>query len=194
MNTKLRTNIVLVMLALSALFLLGFDTFQSSWRKAHVSKGPSPFESSSIVHKDATSPLIEGVPKRLKIPSVNIDIAVIDGFYNDKLKSWTLTNDKAQYATITPKANNLSGNTFIYGHDTARVFASLFKLSEGAKAEVETDSGHTFVYTYQSAYETDPYDDSLFKYEGPSILTLQTCSGLWYQNRMLFTFNFSEAK
>lgn len=139
-------------------------------------------------------PLIQGKPIRIVIPTLSIDLTVIDGFYNTKSKSWTLSSEKAQYATLTPYANNKQGNTFIYGHNNKKVFARLNKIQSGDKVTVYTDSGHMFTYIFKSALETNPYDDSLFHYIGPPILTLQTCSGLWYQNRQLFTFALSEAR
>lgn len=134
-------------------------------------------------------PLIQGKPVTIEIPSLGLNLPVIDGYYNTSEKTWTLTSDKAQYATLTPYANNHAGNTFIYGHNRKEVFSSLLRLPAESVAIITTDNGHKFTYKYRSSIETSPYDDSLFDYQGAPILTLQTCSGLWYQNRKLFTFD-----
>lgn len=132
---------------------------------------------------------IAGKPARIEVPSLGIDLQVINGYYNSGDQSWTLTNDKAQYATMTPQANNISGNTFIYAHRLPGVFANLANIKPGEMVKIHTENGHMFEYTFRSAYETSPTDSSLFQYQGPPILTLQTCSGLWDQNRTLFTFD-----
>ena len=93
---------------------------------------------------------------------------------------------------MTPYANNREGNTFIYGHSLPAVFKKLTKLKPGAEAFVYTNNNHVFKYILTSTYVTNPSDNSLFKYQGPPILTLQTCTGLWYQNRTMFGFSFKE--
>jgi hypothetical protein len=39
-----------------------------------------------------------------------------------------------------------------------------------------------------------PTDATLFEYKGKPILTIQTCSGVWYQNRQLFTFDLERTE
>lgn len=142
-------------------------------------------------HSNQPAPVqrIEGKPVTMQIPSLNIDLPVANGYYNTSSKTWTLSNDKAHFATITPEPNNQAGNTFIYGHNRKQVFASLNKIKPGAEVTIKTDNNHVFTYKFVSSYETNPNDDRLFKYQGAPILTLQTCSGLWYQNRQLFRFD-----
>lgn len=167
------------------------------WRSTRVERvSASPF---SVVASTAATPkpqekLISGQPVRIQIPSLHIDLKVVDGYYNSTNKTWTLTRDMAQHATMTPQPNNKEGNTFIYAHNRPGVFQALSKLKVGDQVIVTTGNGHTFTYTFRSAYETNPTDTSLFTYEGAPILTLQTCSGIWYQNRQLFTFDLMEAQ
>ena len=94
------------------------------------------------------------------------------------------------YAVNTPLANNREGNTFIYGHNRKDVFRKLSGVKAGDEAVITTDNGHTFVYRFKAAYETNPNDATVFQYQGPSILTVQTCSGMRFENRQLFTFTF----
>ena len=138
---------------------------------------------------DAT-PLISGKPVRIKIDAVKIDLPVADGTYNPTTKKWSLSTTHAHYAVMTPVANNKEGNTFIYGHNRRSVFAALTKLTPGDTAIIETDNGQTFHYILRHIQDVDPADVSLFQYQGKPILTLQTCSGSWYENRRLFTFDF----
>lgn len=137
-------------------------------------------------------PTIAGKPVRIIVPARNIALPVIDGYYNQKTGDWTLTNDKAQFATVTSLANNKAGSTLIYGHDTSRVFKRLEQLQPGDEAQVVTDDGHVFVYRYRSGVDVKPTDTSILHYSGPAVLTLQTCSGSWSQNRKLMTFDFVE--
>ena len=149
-----------------------------------------------VAQPSATRPTpspLSGNARRLIIPSVNIDIAVVDGYYNQDSRTWTLTSDKAQFATPTRKPNNESGGTFIYGHNNRKVFSRLPDIKIGAMASIQTDNGHTFTYRYEKVDVVNPSDSGILAYTGPPILTVQTCTGFWYQNRSLFTFVLVEA-
>lgn len=137
---------------------------------------------------------IYGKPVRLDLPSLGLSLQVIDGYFNSQTKTWTLTTNKVQYATITPEPNNAAGNTFIYGHYRRNVFANLYKIAVGDVAVIRTSNDHLFTYRFRSSRITSPNDVALFSYQGPPILTLQTCTGLFYQNRQLFTFDLIGAK
>lgn len=164
-------------------------------RASNLSQNDQPIAPpASAVQWVATSPaVITGSPVNLTLPSLHLSLSVISGVYDPISKSWTLTNNKVQYATITPPPNNANGNTFIYGHALWNLFASLPSIKPGAQAVITTDNGHTFTYTFVSSRVTDPSDTSLFNYTGAPILTLQTCTGLFYQYRQLFTFRLDKA-
>jgi sortase (surface protein transpeptidase) len=161
--------------------------------------------SNSLVHTQPVAPVtanvwsakpdtISGTPVELQLPSLGLDLQVINGAYNPTTKTWTLTSDKVQYAVITPPPNNTSGDTFIYGHYRSGVLATLHTIKPGAQAVVVTANGHTFTYTFTGSRVTDPSDTSVFSYQGAPILTIQTCTGLFFQNRQLFTFSLSGVK
>ena len=133
---------------------------------------------------------IQGNPVSISLPSLGLSIPIINGYYNAHTGGWTLTTDSVQYATITPPPNNASGNTFLYGHYRTGVFATLHTIKPGSLVTVKTDNGHVFTYVFASSRVTDPNDDSVFNYQGPPILTIQTCTGLFFQYREFFTFNF----
>lgn len=140
--------------------------------------------------KKTTKPLITGNPVGINIPSVGINIPVINGYYYPNTKTWTLSLDKAQFATPTAKPNNLTGNTFIYGHYRVGVFYTLPRIQPGAEAQITTDNGYVFTYRFYRTYATQPTDNSVLTYQGPPMLTLQTCSGTWYQNRQMYLFSY----
>jgi len=143
------------------------------------------------ITQQITSPdMITGHPVNLSIPGAKINVRVIDGEYNQKTKQWTLTTNKAQFATISSPPNNIGGNTYIYGHYRPEVFAYLHIIKPGSEAYVTTDNGYVFTYRYRELKTVNPADSSVFAYKGPPIMTLQTCSGAWFQNRQQYTFDF----
>jgi LPXTG-site transpeptidase (sortase) family protein len=133
--------------------------------------------------------LVSGKPENLTIKSVGVNLEVEDGVYDPVSQNWTLSPDKAHFALMTAEANNMVGNTFMYGHNNRKVFASLDKISVGDEARIKS-SDKTFVYKFTRSREVVPEDVSVFEYKGKSILTIQTCSGSWYEKRKLFTFEF----
>ncbi|HSX31809.1 MAG TPA: sortase [Candidatus Saccharimonadales bacterium] len=174
--------------------LLGINQITQYWRSTHVPHvSASPFLGTAAA-APAPKQYIAGRPVQITIPSLGIDLPVIDGHYNAARQEWTLTGTKAQYAVMTALANNTAGNTFIYGHNKKGVFDTLNRIKLGDAVIVTTDNGHRFTYRFTGALETVPTDDSLFHYEGKPILTVQTCSGIWYQNRQLFTFDLERVE
>ncbi len=198
MKVKLRYRLSLGVLFIGASLLLGFDPLmhylQGRGQPLSPSSGTASQVQAAQVNATADVAPLQGKPSRLLIPRLGLDLQVADGTYNAKSKTWTLSKDKAHYALITALANNQAGNTFIYGHNRREVFANLSRLQPGDMVVVHTDNGHTFTYSFRSAYDTNPNDDSLFAYHGKPILTMQTCSGIWYQNRRLFTFDLVGAR
>ena len=134
--------------------------------------------------------IIKGTPVHLDIPSLQLSLVVADGNFNQNTGQWTLSLDKAHFANISAPVNTKMGNTLIYGHYRPEVFASLHRIKPDSEAIVTTDNGYRFIYHLQAIHETSPSDTSLFAYTGPPQLTIQTCSGAFFQNRQLFTFSF----
>ena len=141
-----------------------------------------------------TPTLITGKPVQINIPSLGITLAVQDGVFNEKSKTWTLSKDQAHYALPTVQPNNESGNTLIYGHYKKGVFASLHKITVGTEAQVITDNGYRFTYTFRQTQTVDPSNVDIFAYEGAPQLTVQTCSGTWMQNRQFYFFDFKSVE
>ncbi|HET7060393.1 MAG TPA: sortase [Candidatus Saccharimonadales bacterium] len=169
--------------------LLGSPHFIQQWQ----SDNSQPVFAAGAQANGAKKATISGMPSHISIPGVDISVDVEPGYYNKSSQAWTLSTTKAEYATITPEANNGGGNTFIYGHNRWAVFYKLLQAQPGDEAIVTTSNHHTFIYKMVGRRDTNPHDDSLFRYQGPPILTMQTCSGLWYQNRSLFVFNLVKA-
>jgi len=132
-----------------------------------------------------------GIPTRVVVSSVNIDLPVKMGSYNSADQTWTLDNQSAFYADRSVPANDSNGSTLIYGHARFGLFAKLPEIAEGATAEVYTDSGKIFSYTFASSRQVKPDDTSIFVNSGAPTLALQTCSGPFDIYRTLVSFNLS---
>lgn len=131
-----------------------------------------------------------GVPNRLVVQSVGVDLPVGLGSYDQATDSWTLSDDQAYYADTSVPVNNNNGTTLIYGHARDGLFGSLADLQVGARAAVYTNNGQAFYYQYQLKRDLDPTDTSIFTSDGPSVLVLQTCAGEWDSYRAMYTFQF----
>lgn len=129
------------------------------------------------------------MPVSLTIPDADIEISVLPGYYNERSKQWTLTNNNAHFAMMSKMPNGISGNTFIYGHNRSSVFSRLANVTSGSKVYITTESGQTYIYEYRERYSTDPNDQTVLYFDGPARLTLQTCSGAFFQNRTLYIFD-----
>lgn len=130
----------------------------------------------------------QGVPQRVLVPSVSIDLAVKPGSYEPENQTWTLDSVSAFYADRTVPANNRNGTTLLYGHGTSAVFGRIPEISEGAEAKVLTDTGLIFTYRFQSSRQVTPTDTSVLNSSGPPTLVLQTCSGPFDKYRTLVAF------
>lgn len=158
-----------------------------------------PFFQRYLINKEVkntkqiqTASTITGKPIKITIPIAGIDLTIINGDYNKTSKSWTLSPSKALFATVSSFPNNKEGNTLIYGHNTNAVFYSTYKLIYGDEAFIYTDSGHTFIYKLVNSEIVKPTDTLVFDYQGKPRLTLQTCNGLFSENRKLFYFDLEK--
>lgn len=143
-----------------------------------------------VQKKPAPPKTISGIPTRLTINSLGLDLAVKVGSFNQANVSWTLDDYNAYFADSSVPANNSNGVTLIYGHAREPVFSRLTALRPGARAVVTADNDVSFEYVYDSVREVLPTDVSLFTPEGSPRLILQTCSGPWDRYRSLYTFTY----
>ena len=190
---KLHRILLLIAIIATTTGLAGFAPLTYFWYENRTALAES--DSTPIVPAQEPVPdptRITGKPASLSIPSLGIDLRVADGAYNTETAAWTLSNDKAHFALPSTQPNNLEGNTFLYGHYRRTVFAQLHKISPGAEVHLTTDNGHRFIYAYRENSTVDPTNADIFAYEGPPQLTIQTCSGTWFQNRQLFFFDLKQ--
>ena len=149
------------------------------------------------VHVQPAAPKIveiSGVPTRITIPSRYVDLTVVPGVYDPSTDSWTLNGYLAQFATTSAPANNVGGETFIYGHNNDYVFGALRHAAPtaGDEAFVYTTNGHIFAYTFDNTWSVGPYDVGTLDYQGPPVLLIQTCTGSLNQYRTMYLFTFDK--
>ena len=192
MNLSIKLRILAIILIIASISLLApLIYFQYSYKSSNskaILAPPVNQIAAVTVHDNPST--ISGKPVRLMLASVAVDVSVSEGTYDPQTGNWSIENGKAFFAPQSAQPNNSANNTLIYGHAQKNVFSSLKKLTSGAEAIIETDTGYRFYYTYASSNIVSPDDVSVFLYQGPSRLTLQTCVGAFYQNRQLFYFNF----
>jgi len=149
-----------------------------------------PQTATGITRQPLDPASLSGQPVELRIDALHISNPVIDGFFNADQGQWTLTTDKVQFAALSIRPNDKQGLTFMYGHNRKEVFNRLPAITPGTIATIRTSNGHLFTYRFVSSQIVKPADASVFQYDGPPKLVLQTCTGLFYQNRQLFSFEF----
>lgn len=133
-----------------------------------------------------------GIPNRVVVESVGIDLPVKTGSYDAATKTWTLDEASAFYADRSVPINDSNGSTLIYAHARFGLFAKLPEITNGSTALVYTDSGKVFSYQFESSRQVTPDDTSIFVATGPPTLALQTCSGPFDVYRTLVLFRLKE--
>jgi hypothetical protein len=178
-------------------------TIAFAWYAIH----PTPafkLASATIIqkpHVPAASAIqvISGLPDRIVIPGSSwnglvVDLPVDPGYYDPTTGTWTLSGYRAQFAMFSSLANNIGGETYIYGHNNDYVFGALRHVTPavGSIALLYTTNGHIFSYTFVSASNVAPDVTSVLNYQGPPIMTIQTCTGSFNEVRTLYRYNFQK--
>lgn len=136
---------------------------------------------------------ITGVPARLSIARLGIELPIVNGFYDREHDDWTLTDDAAQFASMTSLPSNKQGNTFLYGHNTAAVLEPVKDLVPGDELTVTTTNGHVFTYVYTRDMTVTPDHTEIVT---PAALepqvTLMTCEGWLSDHRRVMYFKFEK--
>lgn len=151
-----------------------------------------------IKSPDTMQSQVSGKPARITIPSYGTDLVVDSGHYNVETKQWTLSDNRAHHADITPITNNRAGATFIYGHGTDAVFGKIgtHPPALGTTAQIHTDNGHSFTYSLSQIQNLTPENTDIFSKsrQGPPRLVIQTCTGAFSEWRTMFTFTLQDVQ
>lgn len=175
--------------------LLIVPIWQKNQAIAEAAEAGRKADSSLGASKAEAKPVISGVPTRIIIPRLGIDLSVIDGLYDASTEQWSVSSVAANYARNTPVANNKQDKTLIYGHRTSQIFGPTKNLLAGDKAYIYTSNGHLLKYSFSNTAVVTPIDITMFdKLKGEPGLVLMTCQGVWDQERRLMVFNLEQAK
>lgn len=146
----------------------------------------------AVEARKAPAPRV-GVPVRVEVPFVGINLQVLNGSYDEASQAWTLNDTDAFYADRTVPVNTSNGSTLVYGHATSAVFGRIGELAEGSTAIIYTANNFEFRYEFESSRQVTPDDATVFDINGPPTLVLQTCAGPFDVYRTFVTFRFVEA-
>lgn len=195
-NLNTSSKIAIVGLAMTVFGLIGIIPALYNNSSPALAASPTTTETATAaptqVTKEETPDSIKGHPVRVVASSVGVDMNVVDGFYSSATKEWTLNDDKAMFGTMTTEPNNKSGQTFIYGHATQRVFGKLLNMHVGDQVEVYTSNGYKFTYTLKETEVVTPQNTGILAYTGSPRLLLQTCVGTFSENRKFFILDFTK--
>jgi sortase (surface protein transpeptidase) len=144
--------------------------------------------------KQPQQSLVTGYPVSISIPgprpALDMNVNIIPGYYNASTGAWTLTTTDAQFVTFSAQPNNITGNTYIYGHYRPNIFAYLHLISPGTIATITTSNGYQFNYKFVYTYAVTPSQTAVLQTSKAPILTIQTCSGDFFQNRQMYIFSY----
>ncbi len=172
--------------------LVFFAIFSHSQSLQRLERSVSQLENKPTLPTSATN--LTGYPVQITLPEVQIDLPVGKGVYNNQKRQWVVSEDKADFATITAAPNNTRGITLIYAHRKKSLFGLTEKLKVGDKALIQTDNHLLFEYEYVSDQVVLPSDLSVFRAEATPKLVLLTCAGSWDSQRRLMFFKLNEVK
>lgn len=175
--------------------IMYFHYFDKSSAAASASSPTQIASQETAIQKaEHNKSLVTGFPALISIPGpradLDMNVSVIPGYYYKQSDTWTLRESSAMFATTSTQPNNLTGNTFIYGHYRPNVFAYMHLITPGTLATITTNNGYKFSYRYIKTYAVKPDQTSVLSYSLSPILTIQTCSGTFFQNRQIFVFNY----
>jgi hypothetical protein len=151
-------------------------------------------EINTAATKQPKQSLVTGYPVSISIPgprpALDMNVNIIPGYYNASTGAWTLTTTDAQFVTFSAEPNNITGNTYIYGHYRPNIFAYLHLISPGTVATITTSNGYQFNYKFVYTYAVTPSQTAVLATSKAPILTVQTCSGDFFQNRQMYIFSY----
>ncbi len=128
-----------------------------------------------------------GLPVRLKIPKINVDIALeYVGITSQGAVDVPKDPVNAAWFNLGPRPGEI-GNAVIDGHSGWKngirvAFDNLYKLQKGDRVYVEDDKGVVTSFVVRESKKYDPHADTADVFssnDGKSYLNLITCEGIW---------------
>jgi LPXTG-site transpeptidase (sortase) family protein len=189
-----RRTLITVAIALSAAMFTFFVL--TVFRMITISNSIPTIVNHTIMEKNVIK---VGLPKRLKIPAINVDAAInYVGLKSDGTMDIEKDPDNVAWYEFGPRPGD-EGSAVIAGHygwigDKGSVFNELHSLKKGDEISVIDEKGFTTTFVVQESREYIPEADAtdVFKSnDGKPHLNLITCEGIWenskntYSNRLV---------
>lgn len=125
--------------------------------------------------------LIDGVPIRIVIPKVSIDLPVKEAKIEDG--NWEVHEDAASFFNVSAKIGQ-EGNTVIYAHAKRHLFGPLKRIGKKDQVYVLTNSGWA-VYEVVKTETVPPTEVEVVYPTEEKTLTLYTCINFLDKDRLV---------
>ena len=142
---------------------------------------------------------IVGVPTRVTLPDIGIDLPAKKGSYNPAAQTWTLDKTHVFINTLTNPEGQLGELEnlpvpLLYGHNNASILAKTRDIKPGHTLTVVTDNGYVLEYRYLRDIVVAQEESWVLDYQGPEDLMLMTCTGVRYEVRRVMFFDLVESR
>lgn len=138
--------------------------------------------SNTLVLSESTTE--HGLPVRLQIPNVAIDLAVFPSEIQGT--TWETTPKGVSYLMTSPRPGG-KGNAIFYGHNWPSLLGHLSKVDVGDSINVFFKDGSASHYTVEFITIVRPEQTKILDNSADSRLTIYTCTGFLDQKRFVVT-------
>lgn len=153
----------------------------------HLTQGTNgkSVSQNSVSKSQVVDKAFPGLPMRLKIPAININVAIqpLGVTPKGEMEVPSNTVDVGWFKLGSRPGER--GSAVIAGHfngesGEAGVFTNLYKLKEGDKLYIEDNKGTSIAFVVREKHTYDPgYADNVFSRSDSAHLNLVTCDGVW---------------
>lgn len=145
---------------------LYFDDYTPPGASATPSAGPS------------------GMPVRLRLPSVSLDLLVVPAYKTGS--RWPTTSRGISYLASSPLPGEI-GNSIFYGHNWSRILGQLKNSRPGDPLAIVYSDGRTNTFTIQEVKTVGPNATEILDPADFPQITLYTCTGFLDTRRLVVT-------
>lgn len=165
------------------LIFVSYFTFKNKFPTSKI----QPTTNIQTVEEDESENITSGLPVRLKIPNIDIDVAIENvGLTPDGSMAVPKSTSTVGWFELGQRPGE-NGTAVIAGHygptnGKPSVFDNLSKLQEGGKIYIEDDRGITISFVIRKSDSYNPTADATQVFSSDdelSHLNLITCEGAW---------------
>lgn len=193
---KLRNiSLILALLLISSgLFILHKSQSLYAWRQPASVANVNSNQATTHQPPQEAQPtqirqVIDSNPQQIVIPDLSIDVKLLPGDYDHATGRWNISDETAFFASVTDPDNlSVGNNLFIYGHNSRNIFANLPFIQHDTKIYLNTSDGKSIEFSLIESRIVEPTEAGILDYDGTPRLILQTCTGLFNQQRFIAYF------